>query len=152
MIPFEHVFWSHPAGGGSAVQVVGGQPWKFPDGAFSSPVLCLPDWYGPWPAISQAYWRSECASAGSTPATVGLQLVAMTYDLSDPQVLCELSATIPAGKVYSQPFNKNVTAALLPVWALAVPARNDALQIGVRVRSDVAARVYSSRLFISFAP
>jgi hypothetical protein len=152
VIPFVHTFWSHPAGGNTAVQVKGGGEWGFPDGAFSSPILTLPDWYGPWPAINQAYWRSECASAGSAPATVGLQLVAMGYDISAVQVLMEITATVPPAKVVSQPFNKNATVALSSAWAAAEPSRNDALQIGVRVRSDVPARVYSSRLFISFKP
>jgi hypothetical protein len=151
MIPFEHVFWSNPQPG-YAVKTSPGAEWQFPQGAFSSPVLTLPDWYGPWPAINQAYWRSECAAAGSAPATVGLQLVAMGYDISAVRVLMECTATIPPGKVLSQPFNKNVTAALSPVWAAAVPSRNDALQLGVRVKSDVPGLVYSSRLFISFKP
>lgn len=152
MLPFVHAFWSHPSGGQTAVLVNPGASWSFPQGAFSSPVLVLPDWYGPWPEINQAYWRSECASDGAAPATIGLQLVAMGYDTSHPQVLMELSATVQPGKVASAPFNRNVTATLSPAFAAAVPSRNDALQLGVRVRSDVPARVYSSRLFISFKP
>lgn len=150
MIPFVHTFWSCPQAGG-AVQTKPGAGWQFPQGAFSSPVLTMPDWYGPWPTINQAYWRSECCSADSRAATIGLQLVAMTYDISSPKVLCELISTVAGGKVASAPYNRNVTAALLPVFAAAVPARNDALQIGVRIMSDVPALVYSSRLFVSFA-
>ena len=65
MLPFVHTFWSHPAGGDTAVQIKPGPSWAFPDGAFSSPILTLPDWYGPWPAINQAYWRSECAPSAA---------------------------------------------------------------------------------------
>lgn len=152
MLPFLHTFWSHPAGGDTAVSIKPGSAWAFPQGAFSSPLLTLPDWYGPWPAINQAYWRSECASAGGIPATIGLQLVAMTYDISNPEVLCELTSLAQPGKVYSQPFNRNVTDALKAVFALAVPSRNSGLQIGVRLRADADARAYSSRLFIAWVP
>lgn len=153
MIPFVHTFWSCPQVG-DAVQTKPGAGWQFPQGAFSSPVLTLPDWYGPWPRINQAYWRSECAIdyLAGAPSIVGVQLVAMTYDISSPQVLCELRYACEPKKVHSQPYNRNVTAALAPVFAAAVPARDNALQLGVRVMSEAPALVFSSRLFISFAP
>lgn len=153
MTPFIHTFWSHPHPE-YAVRPKPGAGWQFPAGAFSSPILTLPDWYGPWPRINQAYWRSECAIdyLAGAPSIVGVQLVAMTYDISSPQVLCELRYACEPKKVHSQPYNRNVTAALAPVFAAAVPARDNALQLGVRVMSEAPALVFSSRLFISFAP
>lgn len=153
MLPFMHTFWSHPHPE-YAVRPKPGTGWQFPDGAFSSPVLTLPDWYGPWPRINQAYWRSECATVyeADAPAIVGVQLVAMNYDISKPQVLCEMQYACGPQKVYSQPYSCNVTAALAPVFAAAVPARNNALQLGVRVMCEGDGRVYSSRLMIAFAP
>lgn len=151
MIPFIHTFWSNPQPE-FAVHTNPGKGWQFPQGAFSSPILVLPDWIGPWPEINQAYWRSECCyspfTAGNTAATVGLQLVAMTYDTRDPAVLqeCEFLCTSPQ----SAPYNKCVTAKLKEVFALANPQRDNAIQIGVRMRSDKPAIVYSSRLVISF--
>lgn len=153
MIPFEHVFWSNPQPE-FAVRTNPGAGWRFPQGAFSSPILMLPDWCGPWPEINQAYWRSECCYSpfadGNKSATVGVQLVAMTYDPSNPVVLqeCEYLCTSPQ----SAPYNKCVTAALKPIFALAVPARDNALQLGVRIKSDTPGLVYSSRLLISFKP
>lgn len=154
MTPFVHAFWSHPHPE-YAVHTKPGAGWQFPAGAFSSPILTLPDWYGPWPRINQAYWRSECAQVygASGTAVIGVQLVAMTYDLSAPQVLCEIQYECGSG-VYSSPYNRNVTAALRPVFEAAVPARDNALQLGVRVMSEAGkeGRVYSSRLMIAFAP
>jgi hypothetical protein len=149
VIPFEHVFWSNPQPE-LAVKTNPGAGWQFPQGAFSSPLLTLPDWMGPWPEINQALWRSECChnpmAASVTSATVGLQLVAMTYDISKPVVLneCEFLCSSPQ----SAPFNHNVTDALKAAFAQAVPSRNNALQIGLRMRSDKPALVYSSRLMI----
>lgn len=154
MIPFLHTFWSHPHSE-FAAKTNPGAGWQFPAGAFSAPILTLPDGYGPWPRINQAYWRSECATVyeAAAPAIVGVQLVAMSYDISTPQVLCERQYSCEPRKVYSQPYACNVTAALAPVFAAAVPACNNALQLGVRVMSEAGheGRVYSSRLFISFA-
>ena len=149
MIPFEHIFWSHPYGQ-YAVQPNVGADWHFPAGAFSSPILTLPDWYGPWPEINQAYWRSECSVSGLVKAdvTISLQLVAMTYDISAPAVLCEAESLCSPGKAYSQPYNRNVTDALKAAFTQATPIRNNALQIGVRVKSDGVAMVNSSRLMI----
>lgn len=154
MTPFVHAFWSHPHAE-CAVHTKPGAGWQFPAGAFSSPILTLPDWYGPWPRINQAYWRSECAQVygASGTAVIGVQLVAMTYDLSAPQVVCEIQYECGSG-VYSSPYNRNVTAALRPVFEAATPARDNALQLGVRVMSEAGheGRVYSSRLMIAFAP
>jgi hypothetical protein len=153
MIPFEHVFWSNPRPE-FAVPTVPGAGWHFPAGAFSSPLLRLQDWIGPWPEIHQAYWRSECCHdtlvAGNTQSLIGLQLVAMTYDTSNQTIVdeCEFLCSSPQ----SAPYNRCVTAALKPIFGPATPARNNAIQIAVRMRSDTPGWVYSSRLLISFKP
>lgn len=162
MTPFVHTFWSSPSYA-AAVHThtdAAHSGWQFPPDVFSAPILTLPDWYGPWPGINQAYWRSECgmgysgAPIDATPVNVGVQLVAMSYDTSNPQVLCEIQYLCQPGKIYSQPYNRNVTAVLAPVFAAALPARNNAMQLGVRVMSEAGreGRVYSSRLVIAFAP
>ena len=151
MIPVELTFWAHPHPE-FAVRTQPGKGWLFPQGAFTAGVIRLPDWYGPWNEINQASWHSECCHdprvAGNVSATVGVQLVAMTYDLTNPVVLaeCEFLCSSPQ----SAPYSKNVTVKLKEVFAQATPARNNALQLGVKVKSDNPALVYSSRLMIAW--
>lgn len=150
MIPVEYTFWAHPHPE-FAVKTQPGKGWQFPQGAFTAGVIRLPDWYGPWNDFTEASWHSECCHdprvAGVTSATVGVQLCAMTYDCI-PVVMAEYECLCNGPT--SAPYSKNVTAELKKAFALAVPARNNALQLGVRVKSDNPALVYSSRLMIAW--
>jgi hypothetical protein len=160
MTPFEHVFWTNPSLQYAVHTHTNPQlqGWQFPPDAFSSPFLVLPDWYGPWPEINQAYWRSECGmgytgdAIDSDPVNVGVQLVALNYGTphDNPQVLMSLENLCQPGKLYSSEYNRNITTVLKPVFAAAVPSRNGATQLAVRIKADDGreGRVYSSRLVI----